>query len=95
MTNKIEYQITINQEGLITSIVKDVSSIGIICFAFWFNYNFIGGSYIVNFLILSILMFYLVKLAKDNCRQASWYFKVSPEKIEEIKKILETKKEGK
>lgn len=91
MTDKIQYKITINQEGLISSILKDVASVGIIGFAFWFNHNFIGGSYIVNFLILLLMISYMVKLAKYGCKEASWYFKVSPKKIEEIKKILESK----
>ncbi len=34
------------------SVRKDISFIVVLLFAFWFNHQFIGGSYVVNVLIL-------------------------------------------
>jgi hypothetical protein len=42
------------------SIITDTYSTICLLFMFWFNYNFIGGSYIVNFLILVVIILKVV-----------------------------------
>ena len=54
--------ITINQESYLSSLAKDLTSLGSLGFLFWFNYNFIGGSYLVNFLILCMIFLYICKI---------------------------------
>ena len=82
-----QYRVTINQESYLVSLAKDVTSLGILGFFCWFSHNFIGGSHFLNFLILCMI-FLCAKLKKSEDRNASWYHKVSQEKIEQIKKII-------
>jgi hypothetical protein len=81
--------ITINQEGYLNSLAKDLTSLGSLGFFFWFNYNFIGGSYLVNFLILCMIFLYICKIKRSGLKDADWYFNVSKEKLDKIKHILE------
>lgn len=80
--------ITINQESYLGSLAKDLTSLGILGFFCWFNHNFIGGSYFVNFLILCMIFLYASKIKKSGSKDASWYYDVSSEKIKKIKEIL-------
>lgn len=81
--------ITINQETYLGSLAKDLTSLSILGFFCWFNHNFIGGSYFVNFLILCMIFLYVAKIKKSGLKDASWYFDVSSEKIKKIKEILD------
>jgi hypothetical protein len=81
--------ITINQESYLTSLAKDLTSLGSLGFLFWFNYNFIGNNYLVNFLILYMILLYISKIVKSDKKDAYWYFNVSKEKLDKIKHILE------
>jgi hypothetical protein len=83
--------ITINQESYLTSLAKDLTSLGSLGFLFWFNYNFIGNNYLVNFLILYMILLYISKIVKSDKKDAYWYFNVSKEKLDKIKHILEGK----
>ena len=86
-TNKTK--IIINTEKYLTSLAKDFTSFAILGFLFWFNYNFIGGSYFVNFLILIGILLYIVNLkimASD--KNSPVYFDVSQDKIDRIESIL-------
>ena len=90
--------ITINQENYLTSLAKDLTSLVILGFLFWFNYNFIGNNYLVNFLIFYMILFYffsfiryISKIVKSDKKDAYWYFNVSKEKLDKIKHILEGK----
>lgn len=38
------------------SIIADTYSVLSLCFFFWFNYTFIGGSYFVNFIIFIVIV---------------------------------------
>lgn len=90
MEKKKEFNsITINQESYVASLAKDLTSLGILGFFCWFNHNFIGGSYFVNFLILCMIFLYAVKIKNSGLKDAGWYFGVSPDKIKKIKEILE------
>jgi hypothetical protein len=81
--------ITINQESYFRSLAKDLTSLGSLGFLFWFNYNFIGNNYLVNFLILYMILLYISKIVKSDTKYAYWYFNVSKEKLDKIKHILE------
>ena len=89
MEKKEFNSITINQESYVASLAKDLTSLGILGVFCWFNYNFIGGSYFVNFLILCMIFLYAAKIKKSGLKDASWYFGVKSEKIVKIKEILE------
>lgn len=80
--------ITINQEGYLKSVSKDLTSLGILGFFCWFNHNFIGGSYFVNFLILCMIFLYAAKIKKSGLKDVSFY-SVEKAKIERVKEILE------
>lgn len=82
--------ITINQESYLSSLAKDLTSLGTLGFLFWFNHNFIGGSYLVNFLILCMIFLYICKIHKSGLKNADWYFNVSKKKLIKIKHILES-----
>lgn len=57
-------KITINQETYLCSLGKDYTSIAYLIFLCWFNHQFIGGSYFVNFLILCVIILYCSNIAK-------------------------------
>jgi len=86
-TNKTK--IFINKEKYLTSLAKDFTSLAILGFFFWFNYNFIGGSYFVNFLILIGILLYIVnlKITKSD-KNSPAYFNVSQDKLDRIDSIL-------
>jgi hypothetical protein len=86
-TNKTN--IFINKQKYLTSLAKDFTSLAILGFFFWFNYNFIGGSYFVNFLILIGILLYIVnfKITKSD-KNSSAYFNVSQDKFDRIESIL-------
>lgn len=86
-TNKTT--IFINKEKYLTSLAKDFTSVAVLGFLFWFNYNFIGGSYFVNFLILIGILLYIVnlKITKSD-KNSPVYFNVSQDKIDRIESIL-------
>jgi hypothetical protein len=90
MSEQKELRITvaINQESYLCSLVKDATSIGLLGFLCWFNHNFIGGSYFVNFLILCMILLYIPNIAKSGAENCSFYHGVSKEKIKQIKQIL-------
>ena len=80
--------VSINQESYLCSLVKDATSIGLLGFLCWFNHNFIGGSYFVNFLILCMILLYIAEIAESGAENRSFYYGVSKEKIKQIKQIL-------
>lgn len=86
---ELHTQVVINQESYLFSLAKDATSLTMLGFLCWFNHNFIGGSYFVNFLILCMIFLYCVKIGESGNKNVSWYYKVSKEKIEQIKKIIE------
>jgi len=89
--NKVRTLITINQESYLCCLAKDATSIALIGFLCWFNHNFIGGSYFVNFLILCLIYLYILHITKipnSGATNYSSYHGVSKEKIKQIKQIL-------
>ena len=81
-------KIIINKEKYLTSLAKDFTSLGTLGFLFWFNYNFIGGSYIVNFLILMGILLYIVKLNILMEKDQIIYSNVSQDALDKIDSIL-------
>lgn len=88
MSEQKKYSVIINQESYLVALAKDATTLGILGFFCWFNHNFIGGSYFVNFLILCMIFLYCARLKKSEDKNASWYYKVSQEQIEQIKQII-------
>ena len=88
MSEQKKYLVIINQESYLVSLAKDVTSLGMIGFFCWFNHNFIGGSYFVNFLILCMIFLYCAKIKRSVDKDCIWYNRVSKEQIEQIKKII-------
>lgn len=74
------------REKIASSIIKDTYSFIILGFFFWFNYNFIGGSYLVNFLVLLCCF---TRICKDEDRTS---YRVSDQKFQQIQSILENEK---
>lgn len=66
MKNKIE--IIWLEQSAIQSVISDIISITLVGFLFWFNYNFIGGSYIVNFIVLTLIVVKVVAFMKNKKR---------------------------
>ena len=89
-------QIKIRRESTLQSIVNDILSLGAVGFLFWFNYNFIGNSYLVNFIIMLLVFFGIIKTAitfnRGEDKRFLDYNGISDEKIEEIINILENDK---
>lgn len=79
--------ISVKTETVLQSIVCDVVSFSVLGVLFWFNYNFIGGSYFVNFLIILLCIIRLMASTKSDKLKVFW--RVSDEKISKILKILE------
>ena len=88
MSEQKEYSVVINQESYLVSLIKDATSLGMLGFFCWFNYNFIGGSYFVNFLILCMIFAYCAEIKESGIKHCSWHHGVSKEKIEQIKQII-------
>jgi hypothetical protein len=90
---KMVKQIKIRRESLFESVINDILSIGSIGFLFWFNYNFIGNSYVVNFIIMFLVFFTMatIKTAvnKGDDKRFIDYEGVSDKKIQRIIDILE------
>ena len=84
----MKIRITINKEKYLTSLAKDFTSLGTLGFLFWFNYNFIGGSYIVNFLIFMLILLYIVKINILKEEDQITYFNVSQDALDKINSIL-------
>ena len=78
--------ITINKETFFISILKDTFSLGMLGALFWFNYQVIGGSYFVNFLIIFLSLIYLAKAFKKDSHLK--IYQVSDKNIDKVDEIL-------
>ena len=93
IVEETKYNVIINTETLFVSILKDIFSIFIFLPALWFNYNFLGNSYIMIFIIASILFGYSAKLVFVFLNSDRYFFNVSYDDIQKIKKILKQQQE--
>ena len=79
----------ISKKSSLASVLEDACSVCLLGFAFWFNYKFIGGSYVVNALILIFFILKLLMYADDD--DVFYIHKVSDEEIDAIIKLVENK----
>lgn len=79
-------EIIIIKDNLISSIIQDIVSFTILLFCMWFNYKFIGGSYIINAIILLWILGFILRFTKDD--RKTFY---SLEELDEYVKKLKSK----
>ena len=82
------YNVIINTETFFVSMLKDIFSIFMLLSALWFNYNFMGNSYIMIFIIALMLFGYSAKLVFIFLKSDRYFFNVSYDNIEKIKQQL-------
>jgi hypothetical protein len=88
IVKKNVYNVIINTETFFVSMLKDIFSIFMLLSALWFNYNFMGNSYIMIFIIALILFVYIAKLVFIFLKSDRYFFNVSYDNIEKIKQQL-------
>ena len=88
IVEETKYNVIINAETFFLSILKDIFSIFIFLPALWFNYNCMGNSYIMIFIIVLMLFGYGAKLVFIFLNSDRYFFNVSYDDIQKIKKIL-------
>lgn len=82
------YNVIINTETFFVSMLKDIFTIFMLLSALWFNYNCMGNSYIIIFIIVLILFGYSARLVFIFLKSDRYFFNVSYDDIEKIKKQL-------
>lgn len=85
------YNVIINTETFFVSMLKDIFTIFMLLSALWFNYNCMGNSYIIIFIIVLILFGYIAKLVSIILKSDRYFFNVSYDDIEKIKQQLKQK----
>jgi hypothetical protein len=88
IVKKNVYNVIINTETFFLSMLKDIFSIFMLLSALWFNYNFMGNSYIMIFIIILMLFGYSAKLVFIFLKSDRYFFNVSYDNIEKIKQQL-------
>lgn len=88
IVKKNVYNVIINTETFFVSMLKDIFSIFMLLSALWFNYNFMGNSYIMIFIIVLMLFVYIAKLVFIFLKSDRYFFNVSYDNIEKIKQQL-------
>jgi hypothetical protein len=88
IVEETKYNVIINTEAFFVSILKDIFNIFILLSALWFNYNFMGNLYYNIFIITLLLFGYSAKLVFILLKSDRYFFNVSYDNIEKIKKIL-------
>jgi uncharacterized membrane protein len=62
--SKKEKEFIIIKEGLLNSICSDIFTFGIMFVMFWANYNFLGDSLLIKWVI--VLMLLMMAIAREN-----------------------------
>ena len=88
IVKKNVYNVIINTETFFVSMLKDIFSVFMVLSALWFNYNFMGNSYIMIFIIALIIFGYSAKLVFIFLQSDRYFFNVSYDNIEKIKQQL-------
>ena len=91
IVKKNAYNVIINTETFFVSMLKDIFSVFMLLSALWFNYNFMGNSYIMIFIIVLMLFVYIAKLVFIFLKSDRYFFNVSYDNIEKIKQQLKQK----
>lgn len=81
ITTKLE--IMILKEPLLQSIISDTWGYSALAALFWFNYNFIDGSYFVNTLILTMIGLKIGRIYKGQKRYTIEEARVRLDELEE------------
>ena len=84
-------KIFINQETLFKSLMKDVISLGLLVLLSWFNYKFLNDGIMLKIFTILALIAYIATIILSEMKPVVWYYNVSDDKINKIKKILEEK----
>lgn len=84
-------KIIINKETLFKSLMKDVISLGLLVLVSWFNYKFLNDGIMLKIFTILALIGYIASMIITEMKPIIWYYNVSDEKINKIKKILEEK----
>lgn len=84
-------KIIINKETLFKSLMKDVISLGLLVLVSWFNYKFLNDGITLKIFTILALIGYIASMIITEMKPIIWYYNVSDEKINKIKKILEEK----
>ena len=77
-----EKEIIVIRENLIQAFISDLMTFGFLGGTLWFNYNFIGGSYFMNGILL--VMFLMLIVGRFNTQSKK--FSSSKEAIDYLKK---------
>ena len=93
IVKKNVYNVIINTETFFVSMLKDIFSIFMLLSALWFNYNFMGNSYIMIFIVALMLFVYSAKLVVILLKSDRYFFNVSYDNIEKIKQQLKQKQQ--
>lgn len=84
-------KIIINKETLFKSLMKDVISLSLLVLVSWFNYKFLNDGIMLKIFTILALIGYIASMIITEMKPIIWYYNVSDEKINKIKKILEEK----
>lgn len=84
-------KIIINKETLFKSLMKDAISLGLLVLVSWFNYKFLNDGIMLKIFTILALVGYIASMIITEMKPIIWYYNVSDEKINKIKKILEEK----
>jgi hypothetical protein len=67
--DKVKTRIIIFKESTAQSIARDIVSAAVLLGSVWFNQTYIGGSYLVNTIILVLLMMLMAKLVASEKKE--------------------------
>jgi hypothetical protein len=84
-------KIIINKETLFKSLMKDAISLSLLVLVSWFNYKFLNDGIMLKIFTILALIGYIASMIITEMKPIIWYYNVSDEKINKIKKILEEK----
>ena len=77
----MEQRIYLIKEGLFNSFISDLITFTFICGSFWFNQQYVGGSYFMNFVIFMMLITFSIDSIWNKTRK----FKSNEELIKHLK----------
>lgn len=84
-------KIIINKETLFKSLIKDAISLSLLVLVSWFNHKFLNDGIMLKIFTILALIGYIASMIITEMKPIIWYYNVSDEKINKIKKILEEK----
>lgn len=86
MEKKVGKKLVVLREGgFVASVCSDTVTFAYICGTFWFNHAYIGGSYMVNAILLFVFLTWLI--SKSATKKYTFY------SLEELQKWAANPKE--